>query len=163
MARTGLKAKGRREAGAFVPFPTSVLNHPNFTRLSPKAVKLLMDLCAQLRFKQGGPVNNGDLCAAWSLMQPRGWRSEETLVNALAELLHFGFVVRTRIGGQNRCALYAVTWWALDECGGKLDMMPTRVLSNEWRDERADFVPRRRTTKPRKNHRKKQSLPRPSG
>jgi hypothetical protein len=155
MARTLLKAKGRRESGAFVPFPVTVLNHENFLRLSAKAVKLLLDLCAQLRFKRGGSVNNGDLCAALSVMQPRGWRSEETLQNALDELKHMGFVIRTRQGGRNRCSLYAVTWWAIDECDGKLDVAATRAPSNDWQNDRTPFVPRRK-----KNKAKKKSLPR---
>lgn len=155
MAQTRLKAKGRRESGAFIPLPVSVLNHQNFYGLSPKAVKMLIDLCAQLRFKKGGTINNGDLCATFSLMCVRGWRSEETMTNALDELLHFGFVTLTRQGGRNTCSLYAVTWWAIDGCGGKLDVNETRIPSNDWRNEREPFVPRRK-----KRAAKKKSLPR---
>ena len=155
MAVNRLKAKSRRESGAFVPLPVSVLNGENFVRLSPKAVKLLLDLCSQIRFKQGGTVNNGDLCAAMSLMQPRGWKSEETLINALDELIHFGFVIRTRQGSRRACSLFAVTWWSIDECQGKLDVSATRVPSNEWRNERGPFITRRKAkrkkTVPRKS------------
>lgn len=135
MGRTRAKAKGRRESGAFIPLPVSVLNHANFARLTPKAVKLLIDLCVQLRFREGGTVNNGDITAAWKLMEPRGWQSKDTLYRALDELLHYGFVIRTRQGGRNLCSLFAVTWWAIDECAGKLDIKPTRAPSNEWRNE----------------------------
>ena len=144
MARTRLKAKGRRESGAFVPLPVSVLNHRNFLGLSAKAVKLLIDLCAQLRFKRGGPINNGDLTAAWSIMQERGWHSKETLQNALEELRHYGFLTLTRQGGRNLCSLFAVTWWAIDDCGGKLDVSETRVPSNDWRNECKDWTRRTR-------------------
>jgi len=166
MVRSRLKAKGRRESGAFVPLPVSVLNHANFTRLSPKAVKLLLDLCSQLRFKQGGAVNNGDLCAAFSVMQARGWKSEETLANAVSELLHYGFVSVTRQGGKNRCYLYAVTWWAIDECSGKLDVKETPVPTNDWRHEREDFVSAYKQRKAQEELRKgsdtKKSVPRNS-
>ncbi len=54
MGRKGINAKGRREGGAFVAMPCAVLDHPNFIRLTPKGVKLLMELCSQLRMKQGG-------------------------------------------------------------------------------------------------------------
>lgn len=158
MALSRQKAKGRRESGAFIPLPVSVLHHPNFSRLTAKAVKLLMDLCSQLRFKKGGSVNNGDLSAAFSLMQPRGWRSEETLQNALDELLHFNFLTRTRKGGKNLCALYAVTWWAIDECNGKLDIRETRAPSNQWKNDCEDFMPRRK--RKQRKHRKTESLPR---
>lgn len=150
MAQTRLKAKGRRESGAFIPLPVSVLNHPNFYNLTPKAVKLLMDLCAQLRFKQGGTVNNGDLTAAWSIMKLRGWCSKQTLQNALAELLHYGFLTLTRQGGRNLCSLFAVTWWVIDDCNGKLDLKATRAPSNEWRHE----------CEPWKQREKLKSLPR---
>jgi hypothetical protein len=151
MARNRIKAKGRREVGAFVPLPCSVLNHPNFCKLSTRATKLLMDMLSQLRFKEGGTVNNGDLCVAWRVMQQRGWRSKETLTFALKELLYYGFVSITRQGGRHRCSLYAVTWWAIDECGTKLDVAAGRVPSNDWKQER------KRWTKP---SRKTKSLPR---
>jgi hypothetical protein len=142
MALNLQKAKARRESGAFVPLPVSVLNHGNYLSLSPKAVKLLLDLCVQLRFKKGGTINNGDLSTAWKLMQPRGWVSKQTLQAALDELLHFKFLLRTRQGGRNLCSLYAVTWWAIDECDGKLDVGSTRAPSNEWQQEAASWKPR---------------------
>lgn len=144
--RKGINASNRRESGAFVPFPVSVLNHPNFIRLSNKAVKLLMDLVTQIRFKVGGPVNNGDISVAWKLMGKRGWKSKETLRNALDELVYFRFVKLTRQGGRHQPSLYAVTWWAIDECGGKLDVSPTKVPSNEWKEKKDPWMaPRRKT------------------
>ena len=122
MSPSRLRAKGRRESGPFVPFPCSVLNNPNFTALSAKAVKLLMDMASQLRFGRDGPQNNGDISVTWTIMHPRGWRSKETLRNALKELAHYGFVNMTRQGGRNKCSLYALTWWAINECHGKLDV-----------------------------------------
>ena len=133
MPRTRQKAKARREQGAFVAFPCNVLNHPNFINLSAKGTRLLMDICSQLRFKEGGPMNNGDLCVTLSVMKNRGWNSNESLRFALAELLYYEFIVITRQGGRNLCSLYAVTWWAINECDGKLDMQPSRTPSNEWR------------------------------
>jgi hypothetical protein len=136
MARNRLKAKGRRENGIFVPFPCSVLYHPNFTRLSAKAVKLLLDMVAQLRFSSGGTRNNGDLTATWSILKERGWKSRDSLHLSLQELLYYGFIKLTRQGGRHLPSLYAVTWWAIDECGGKLDIPETRAPSNEWKVEK---------------------------
>lgn len=136
MARTLEKAKGRRETGAFVPIPCSVLNHDNFKKLSSKAVKLLMDMITQLRFKQGGTVNNGDISAAMAVMKPRGWNSKESLNYALKELMYYGFVKLTRQGGRHKASLYAVTWWAIDNCDGKHDVTETRVASNEWKESK---------------------------
>lgn len=133
MALTRIKAKGRRESGPFVALPCSVLSHPNRKALSFKGSKLLFDLLDQLRFGADGPTNNGDLTIAWAIMKEYGWSSKETLHNAVRELEYYGFIKLTRQGGRNKCSLYAVTWWAINECGGKLDIKETSVPSNEWK------------------------------
>jgi hypothetical protein len=97
--------------------------------MSPFAVKLLVDLAAQYKGS-----NNGDLCAAWSVMHPRGWRSKETLFKSLRELEHYGMIERTRQGGRKRATLYAITWRAIDYCGGKLDVSCTRSPSGTWKN-----------------------------
>lgn len=130
--RSRSKHKGRQESGPFLALPRAVLNSENYRALSAKAVKLLVDLGSQY-----SGSNNGDLSAAWRLMQPRGWRSRDTLTMALAELLQFGLIEKTRQGGKNCCSLYAVTWHAIDDCKGKLDVAPTRVASGLWRQPMA--------------------------
>lgn len=147
MALSRIKAKGRREGGAFVPLPCSVLNHPNFSALSGKALKLLMDMLSQIRFKKDGPNNNGDITATWSILNQRGWRSKETLENAIEELLHYGFIMVTRKGGRHQCSLYAVTWWAVNECGGKLDVSETRTPPNDWKAVREKWMSKRKKKK----------------
>jgi hypothetical protein len=103
--------KGNRIGEGFVALPYSVLNSPLFLALSPHAVKLLLDVAAQYRGD-----NNGDLSAAWKLMQPRGWRSEATLHKAKHELLEAGFLYEARTGHRpNVCSLFALTWFALDD------------------------------------------------
>ncbi|MES9933558.1 MAG: hypothetical protein ABW162_12165 [Candidatus Sedimenticola sp. PURPLELP] len=136
MTISRLKAKGRRESGPFVPLPCSILDHDNFISLTPKATKLLLDMASQLRFAKGGPSNNGDISITWSIMKNRGWKSKETLKNAINELEDYGFIKLTRQGGRNRCSLYAMTWWAINECNGKLDIKETRIPSNEWKGKR---------------------------
>lgn len=133
------RTKNRRAAGAFVPIPVSISRHPNYINLNGNALKLLLDMCFQLRFKEGGAVNNGDVSIAWSLMRVRGWKSKETLRRAELELLYYGFIEMTRQGGRNRCNLYAITWLAIDECGGKLDIKATRAPRNCWQTPRAPY------------------------
>lgn len=148
MARTPLeKAKNRRAEGPFAPIPCSVLNHDNFKKLSSKAVKLLMDMVSQLRFKNGGTVNNGDISVAMTIMKDRGWCSKESLNYALRELTYYGFVQLTRQGGRHKASLYAVAWWAIDECGGKLDVRETRVPSKEWQQSKKKWRRPKRKTK----------------
>ena len=127
MGRNIRKAKGRAEGHSFVMYQTRVLRHPKFRALSPRANKAVNYLAAQY---QG--TNNGDLCIAWKIARKNGWTSIGSLRSAVIELIDAGFVVQTRQGGRNSASLYALTWFAIDECGGKLDVTPTRVAPNNW-------------------------------
>jgi hypothetical protein len=132
---TRRKSKGRRESGSFSALPHHILESPQYASLSAPAVKLLLDLFAQYRGN-----NNGDFCAVWSLMKKRGWRSRDTLAKSIKALLKSGFIIKTRQGGWNLACLYAVTWLAIDECGGKLDVSATRVPDNLWKVPDTDTV-----------------------
>lgn len=114
------KAGEKRDRGAFITIPLSVLCSRAYISVSVHAKALLFDLAMQYKGD-----NNGDLCAAWKLMKPRGWRSEETLSKAKRELQEVGLIVETRKGARpNKASLYAVTWFALDACNGKLEISP---------------------------------------
>lgn len=112
--------KDKCDGGAFLKLPLSVLTSQSFMLASSHARMLLLDLAMQYRGD-----NNGDLSGAWSFMKPRGWRSKETLTKAKRELEWLGLIVETRKGARpNKASLYACTWWALDDCGGKLEIGP---------------------------------------
>jgi hypothetical protein len=150
------KAKGRRESGFFHALPTAVVESENFKALSPKACKLVFDLLRQLRLKPGGPVNNGDLCCAFSVLEPVGWSSKASIDEAKAELLHFGIIVQTRQGGRHRASLFGFTWWSINHCAGKLDPpyhIENPVPPGTWKQPAGPF---HRPTR-------KKSLPRPRG
>lgn len=132
MTRRRDRHKGRSEGGTFVAIPHAVLNSPNYLALSMHARGLLFDMAVQYRGK-----NNGDLCAAWTLMKRRGWKSKETLGRALKELRDYGFILLTRQGGRNLCSLYALTWRPIDHCGGKLDEPSTVTAPGTWKEPRA--------------------------
>lgn len=120
--------KTKRERGAFLAIPATVLNSHAYARLSPYAVKLLLDLGSQYRGD-----NNGDLSAAWKLMHPKGWRSEETLAKAKQELLRAGFLIEMRKGRRpNVCSLYALTWQRLDP-SNKYDAGPGAFQFGAWK------------------------------
>jgi len=122
--------KRKRERGPFLAVPAVVLNSQSYARLSSHAVKLLLDLGSQYRGD-----NNGDLSAAWKLMGPRGWRSEETLHNAKQELLRARFIVEMRKGARpNKCSLYALTWHGLDP-SPKYDVAVTTFVFGAWKAE----------------------------
>lgn len=139
--RKGSDAQSRRSAGHFLPIPFSVLNHPNYMLLTPLAVKMLIDLASQLKFKDGGTTNNGNLCRAFTVMKERGWRSEASIQRAIEELLYYGFITPTKQGGLwIGPSLYAVTWYAIDECGGKLEVASTDTPSEDWKASRKKYV-----------------------
>lgn len=123
------RSKGRREAGRFALIPHAVMDSPNYLAVSAHAIRLLLELVRQFN----GYSNNGDLAAPWSLMARRGWKSRDTLAKALAELQHYGLIERTAQGGMHKPNLYALTWAAIDPCGGKLDVSETSALSSKWR------------------------------
>jgi hypothetical protein len=111
-------AADKRDGGTFITLPLSVLNGAAYLCVSAHARMLLFDLVAQYRGD-----NNGDLCAAFSMMRLRGWKSTHTLLAAKLELIDAGLIVETRKGSRpSKASLYAVTWYAMDDCGGKLDI-----------------------------------------
>lgn len=121
-------AKGRNNApGGFAGIPRVVMETSDFRQLSYKSQALLMQLAYQYRGS-----NNGDLTVAFSVLKKRGWKREATISNAVKELLDAKLILKTRDGRFTnpgaRCALYALTWNAVDECIGKeLEKSPTRT------------------------------------
>lgn len=105
------------------------MRHDNFKTLSGNSTKLLIDLLSQFKGK-----NNGDLCATWSLMRERGWNSRGTLAKALKDLLNRGWLIKTRQGGKHQASLYGITWMPVDDCDGKLDIAPTLIAADDWKD-----------------------------
>ena len=123
------KHADRREPGGFVPMPHTVLRSDEWASLSPRATKLLCDLLAQYKGD-----NNGDLSPAMTLMRKRGWSSGANLAYAVRELESSNFIVCTRRGGRHKASLYAVAFFAIDWCAGKLEIQaPTRQFLGTWR------------------------------
>ena len=104
------KVKGRKSEGNFIKLEVSVLNNPNFMKLSPRATKLIVDL---MSFYNG--FNNGDITPAMTMMKPRGWTSNSNLTLALRELNYYDFVQITRQGYKGVCTLIALTVYPIDE------------------------------------------------
>ena len=123
------EAKAKRERGGFVALPFAVLRSQSFAQLSGRAVKLLMDLLSEYRGD-----NNGNLSCAWKLMQARGWSSKDTMWKALQELLDRGWLILTRQGGRHQPSLYAVSFYAIDDCPGRmLEVGPTATPPGDWK------------------------------
>ncbi|WP_213153701.1 helix-turn-helix domain-containing protein [Pseudomonas carnis] len=113
--------------GRVLALPYRLLVHPAFDNLSPKAIAVLIKLGRNYNGR-----NNGDLSCTTSTMAKGKGMDAKTLASALAELIEAGLIVRTRQNqkggrehGRARCALYAITWAAIDDCPGKdLEVRP---------------------------------------
>ena len=124
MARKNPK-KGKEP---FLYLPDSLIFDPAFGSLSGNAVKLFIEMA-----KEYNGRNNGDLAATFNMLKNRGFKSKGTLFKSIQELEAKGFIEKTRQGGKNKCSLYALTIRNIDECGGKLDVSPTRKGSFLWK------------------------------
>ena len=152
-----MSRRNRKRSGPpFLKLPYAYLESPQYAALSPRALKALIDIAAQYN-----GYNNGDLTAAWSIMRKRGWTSKDQLAKAVRELLGRGWVMLTRRGGRDRCmpTLYAVTWWGIDPCRGKLD---PGITANDrplltWKHPDRALVASTKAT------RRVKRLPRPAG
>lgn len=121
-------AKGRRISDPFAAWPRRCHDAERYRVLSFPARALLVELQRQFRGN-----NNGDLTCAYAVLRPRGWKSRSTIERAAQELEYYGWIIRTRQGGLNMPNLYAVTWHAIDECDGKLDL-PPGPAPGTWKD-----------------------------
>lgn len=125
MARSRLKAKGRKDGGRFAMLPDAVLRSPEYHQLPGGAVRVLLALAAQYNGN-----NNGNLCAALTVVRNYGLNSSDTVSTNLRRLEQASLIVRTRdgmfCGGASTCALFALTWRPIDACPGKrLTVAPT--------------------------------------
>lgn len=119
----------------YLDIPEDCVQHENFGRLSGRSVKLLINIAAQY-----DGSNNGDLSATLSQLKTRGWSSSETLRLALDELLHYGWIKLSRHGGLGMGPnLYAVTWWPIDECAGKIHIPPTTTAPDDWDSKKGEW------------------------
>jgi len=129
--RSRFKQKGRGGA-SFVSIPHFVLESPQWGRMDAFALKLLWELARQYRGS-----NNGDLSATAEMLKDRSatWSSKDTLPKKLRYLEEQGWIIKTRQGGRHiGCNLYAVTWWPVDDCGGKHHYQAETKASHAWKN-----------------------------
>jgi hypothetical protein len=114
-ARNRSRKKGNRTLKhPYAAIEHRVIDSGAFADLKPSSVVLLLILARQLT-----PTNNGHLQATWKYCKSRGFGSEVTLKNAIADLIKHGFVYRARSRGPNKAwARYAVTWLPIKQKEG---------------------------------------------
>ncbi|AEF03711.1 hypothetical protein [Alteromonas naphthalenivorans] len=117
--------KIRRNKGRFAGVPVHVMDSSDYLSLSFSSRALLLEFAKQYTGK-----NNGKLCATYSQLKPRGWRSEDTLRKCLKELLAAKLIVLTKRGmygsGKREPNYYGLTWQPIDKVEGfEMDLLPT--------------------------------------
>ncbi len=137
MARSLRKSKNRNPSGTFAALPHTVMDSEDFRALSGGALKVLLGLMRQYR-----GFNNGDLSATFAQAEVWGIGSKATLAKALRELQERNLAICTREGRFIKpggcCALYALTWQPIDECGGKLEVAMTTTPPRKFSLERSN-------------------------
>ena len=123
-----------RGSKQFLMLTMDLIRHSNYRALSPRAVKLLIDVGS---FYSG--FNNGDLAVTSKVMKGCGWSSNDQLRKALDELLYYEFLIKTRQGGRNHCSLYAIAWEPIDHCKGKHDVAETNKGSDAWKKPKEKY------------------------
>jgi hypothetical protein len=118
---------GRVRGPPFVQIYFRITDSVEFGELSGNACKLLLEIARQYR-----PGRNGDISVPWSLLKCRGWRSQGTVADSKRELLERGWIIETRKGGKNKCSLYAITYYPIDESDKHLER-PTTVAPDLWK------------------------------
>lgn len=104
-----------------------VIDSPAYADLTHSACRLLTLIARQLTRE-----NNGQLQATFAWCKPRGFGSEHTLRDAIADLIAHGFIYRTRSHGANKAwARYAVTWLPIKNRDG---LFLAGFKSFAWRD-----------------------------
>ncbi len=118
----------KRGDEVFFPFRYDVLRSPLFKLLSCRAKALLIEFVSQYN-----GYNNGDFSISFNQMKDKGWSSPTTLNEAKKELIETELVIITRQGGRNQCSLYGVSFLAIDNCNGKLDVKSTEKPPDNWK------------------------------
>jgi hypothetical protein len=103
------------------------IDSPAYAALSFSACSLMLIMARQLT-----KTNNGHLQASFTWCGKRGFGSEHTLREAIADLIAHGFIYRTRSHGANKAwARYAITWLPITD---KKDLFLAGFKPFAWRD-----------------------------
>jgi hypothetical protein len=116
-----------KSAHPYAAIEHRVIDSPAYAELSHSSCRLLTLLARQLTRD-----NNGYLQASFAWCRGRGFGSEHTLRDAIADLIAHGFIYRTRSHGANGAwAMYAVTWLPIKKREG---LFLDGFRSCAWRD-----------------------------
>lgn len=122
--------RGKRTVRPYKQIPNEVIRAPQFWKLSGNAVKVLLYLLSQYTGSNNGALV---LLQNQQIAEEIGIGSDKTLKYAIAELKDSEFITVSRQGGRGQCSLYAMTFFAIDDCGGILDIPATHTFTDDWK------------------------------
>jgi len=143
VARSRFKGNGnKRDGTTFVALPYIVIDSPGYRAASHTARSLLLDIARQYTGH-----NNGKLVACAKYLRPLGWKSNNTVLLAVQQLLACGLLVETRKGGfPNTAAWFALSWCDLDQ-QTDLDINPRLFRRGAYLDAQPPTTATARTAK----------------
>jgi hypothetical protein len=119
MAKSYKASKEKRDGDRYIALPHVVIDSPSYRALGHPSCALLIDIARQYT-----GTNNGKLVACAKYLKPMGWKSNDTVTRALAELKEHKLLIETRMGMRpNRAAWFALGWYSLDSVDG-MDIDP---------------------------------------
>jgi hypothetical protein len=128
VAKSYKASKSKRDGDRYLALPHVVIDSPSYRALSHPARALLIDIARQYTGS-----NNGRLVACAKYLKPLGWKSNDTVSNALAQLKAHSLLVETRIGMRpNRAAWFALAWYSLDKTDG-MDIDPHTYRTGQYK------------------------------
>ena len=128
MAKSYKRSKDKRDGDRYVALPHVVIDSPSYRALGHPARALLIDIARQYTGS-----NNGRLVACSKYLKPLGWKSNDTVSRALAELKAQNLLTETRMGMRpNRAAWFALAWCSLDKPDG-MDIDPRTYRTGQYK------------------------------
>ena len=114
------KYQSSRDVGRFIALPHSVVDSPNFQKLSANAKALLLEVARQWR-----PDSNGRLLLSKAYLLPRGWKSSDMISKGKKLHLAFSYVSDEEM---DLDAISKKMQIALEKLGSKVNSQPTETL-----------------------------------
>lgn len=112
--RRGQSSRKTSTTHPYIAIEHRVLDSESFADLKHSSVRVLLAIARQL-----SKDNNGHLQATWTWCKRYGIGSDNTLTDAIADLIAHGFIYRTKSHGANGVwATYAVTWVPIKKTDG---------------------------------------------
>jgi hypothetical protein len=150
--RTLENTHGRASHANFIGIPRSVADSAAFIALPQLARALYVDLRRQFNGR-----NNGDICAANSVLTPYGW-AHTSIHKGLRAIIRHGLMVQTRQGGiaslSRTCSLYGFT--DLPIMANPVKGIAGAAPSLDYRDFKAEPGRKRQRKKPEGSQRERQ-------